>query len=86
MLCYVLGEATLILSLSFIIGKVTNSGFVVLGVMLVFFLYPIWAIGQFLGKKKLINYFKSLVIIVLGYMSYLFIFILIGYVFNTLQN
>lgn len=86
MLCFVLGEATLILSLAFVSGKVTNNGFIALGVMLIFFLYLIWAIGQFFGKKKLINYIKSFAVIILGYTSYLFVFILIGYFLNLLQN
>ena len=86
MLCFVLGETTLILSLAFVIGDVTNNGFIVLGLMLIFFLYPVWSIGQFFGKKKLINYIKSLVVIILGYMSYLFFLILIGYFLNILQN
>jgi hypothetical protein len=83
MLCFVLGEMTLILSLVFIIGEVTHNGFIVLGLMLIFFLYPIWSIGQFFGKRKLISYIKSLVVVILGYMSYLFFFILIGYFLNT---
>lgn len=86
MLCFVLGEATLILSLAFIIGEVTNNGLIVLGVMFIFFLYPIWAIGQFFGKKKLMSYVKALVVMLLGSISYLFIFIVIGYIFNTLQH
>lgn len=86
LLCFVLGQATLILSLAFIIGKLTNNGFIALGVMLIFFLYPVWAIGQFFGKKKLINYIKSTIILILGSISYLLVFILIGYIFKTLQN
>jgi hypothetical protein len=86
MLCYILGIMTLILSLAFVIGKVANNGFIVLGVMLIFFLYPIWAIGQFFGKKKFVSYIKSLVVMILGYTSYFFVFILIGYLLNILQN
>lgn len=86
MLCYVLGETTLILSLAFVVGALTNNGFMVLGVMLFFFLYPLWAIGQFFGKKKWISYFKSLIVLILGYASYLFVLVIIGYCWNMLQN
>jgi len=86
MLCFVLGEATLIQSLGLVIGKLTDDALIVGLGFLMFFLYPIWAIGQFFGKKKLINYLKSLIILILGGMSYLLVFILIGYIYKTLQN
>jgi len=86
MLCFVLGEATLIQSLGLAIGKLTDNVLISGISFIMFFFYPIWAIGQFFGKKKLMNYLKSLIILILGGMSYLFVFILIGYVFKSLQS
>jgi hypothetical protein len=86
MLCFVLGEATLLHSLGLVIGKLTSNAIISAFGFFIFSLYPVWAIGQFFGKKKLINYLKSLIILILGGLSYLLVFILIGYVFKTLQN
>ncbi|MEL6969312.1 MAG: DUF3667 domain-containing protein [Bacteroidota bacterium] len=85
-LCFILGEATLVLSLAFVLGTITQSAYVVLGVMLIFFAYPIWAIGQFLGKKDWKSYFKALFVVILGYTSYVFIFILIAYLWTLMQQ
>lgn len=86
MLCFVLGEVTLIQSFGLALGQLTDNALIVGLGFLISFLYTIWAIGQFFGKKKLINYLKSLNTLILGALSYFLIFILIGYVFKTLQN
>lgn len=86
LLCFVLGEATLILSLVFIIGKLTGYSLISMGAILLFFIYIIWAIGQFFGKKKWTNYIKSFMILILGCMSYLLTSILIGLIVKILQN
>jgi len=86
MLCFVFGVATLILSLAFVLGDITGDGFVALCIMLIFFIYPIWAIGQFISRKKWISYFKSFVVVILGYMSYVLVLILFGYIWNLLWN
>jgi hypothetical protein len=84
-LCFVLGQATLIQSLGLIIGEMTSNFISRIG-FLIFLLYPIWAIGQFFGKKKLVNYIKSTIVLILGTISYLLVFILGGYIFKTLFN
>ena len=86
LLCFVLGEATLILSIAIILINLTQN--LVVGILLisVFFLYIIWAIGQFFGEKKFINYFKALLTFVLGNLSYLGILIIIGLLMKTLSN
>lgn len=86
MLCFVLGEATLLLSFTFVMGQLTQNGFVAAGLLLVFFLYLIWAIGQFFGRTKLLSYGKSFMVLILGYLSYFFVFILIGYIFKQFQS
>lgn len=86
LLCFVLGEATLILSLVFVIGKLTGNSLISMGAILIFFFYPVWAIGQFFGNKKWANYIKSFIIMVLGNMSYLLTSILIGLIVKILQN
>lgn len=86
MLCFVLGEATLILSLAFAIGVITKGSIITVGFMLLFVIYITWAIGQFFGKHSLMNYLKSFIIIILGNLSYVFVSILIGYIFKSLIN
>lgn len=86
MLCFVYGQATLILSIAFVVGKISESGFVSMSAILLFFLYIIWAVGQFFGKKKLINYIKSFLILILGNFSYLLVLTIFGYIFKMLQN
>lgn len=84
MLCFVLGEATLIFSLFILLGKLTSIDLISVGAVLLFFVYVIWAIGHFFGKRKLVNYIKSLIIFILGHISYLLVFIIIGYIFKAL--
>ncbi|MEO0874949.1 MAG: DUF3667 domain-containing protein [Bacteroidota bacterium] len=85
-LCFILGVATLILALAFVLGAITKSAYVVLSVMLIFFAYPIWAIGQFFGKEDWKSYFKALFVVILGYTSYVFTFILIAYLWTVTQQ
>jgi Kef-type K+ transport system membrane component KefB len=46
---------------------------------LTYFMYIIWAIGQFFGEKKIMNYVKSALTYFLGNMSYLIVLIVIAY-------
>lgn len=80
LLCFVMGEATLILSFSILLVELTNSSIFFLGTTFFCFSYLIWAVGQFFGEKKLLNYIKSLMAFILGSISYLITLILIGFI------
>ena len=79
LLSFVLGEAFILLGIFIALAVVFNSG--VLGAIggVIYFVYIIWAIGQFFGEKRVINYIKSLLSYVIGVMTYQMLLILIAY-------
>jgi hypothetical protein len=78
-LSYVLGEALLIFGTFLIAANIFKSNFIVTIGLIIYFLYIIWAIGQFFGEKKIINYIKSILVYFLGNLTYLAVLILIAY-------
>jgi Protein of unknown function (DUF3667) len=79
LLCFVLGEAILMLGLVLLMANLFNSAIIGAIGALSYFLYIIWAIGQFFGEKKIMNYVKSALTYFLGNMSYLIVLIVIAY-------
>jgi hypothetical protein len=49
-----------------------------------YFIYPIWAIGQFFGEKNILNYLKATVSFILGLVTYQATFVLIAYLLKLL--
>lgn len=47
---------------------------------ILFIIYQIWAIGQFFGEKKIVNYLKAVLAFFLGLITHVAIFFVIGYV------
>lgn len=47
---------------------------------LFFIVYQIWAIGQFFGERKIVNYFKALLAFILGILTHVAFFFIIGYI------
>jgi hypothetical protein len=60
----------------FIVGAFVISGY---------FLYPIWAIGQFFGEKNVLNYVKAAISYVLGILSYQTALILLAWVLKQVM-
>ena len=83
LLCFVLGESFLIFGILLIFASLSQS--IVFGFLAVSlnFIYIIWAIGQFFGEKRLINYVKSAFAYVLGSLTYLITLILIAYLLKN---
>ena len=79
LLSYVLGEALFIFGCFIIIANVFNSEMIATIGIITYFIYIIWAIGQFFGERRFINYIKSIFVYVLGNASYLTVLILIAY-------
>jgi hypothetical protein len=79
LLCYVLGEALFILCSFFFLANIFKSQYLATFGVAIYFAYIIWAIGQFFGEKKAINYVKSSFVYLLGNATYLSILILIAY-------
>lgn len=81
LLCYVMGIGMLILALFGTIEGVTNLKVLQFGGM-AFFVYSLWAIGQFFDKRKFWNYGKALFAYVLGFVSFTVAILLVGRVID----
>lgn len=86
LLCFVLGEAILCLGLFLTVAIVFNSSIPALIGVSFYIIYPIWAIGQFFGERKVTNYVKSALTYVLGNVSYLATLILLAYILKIVTN
>lgn len=74
---YILATGLLVIIPLLALVKITA----IFGNLTIFFiLYQIWAIGQFFGEKKAINYTKALVAFMLGVLTHVAIFFVIGYI------
>ena len=79
LLSYVLGEALFILAGLILLAVIFKSGFLATFGVIIYFVYIIWAIGQFFGEKKAASYVKSSLAYFLGNVTYLGVLILIAY-------
>ncbi|MFN3022060.1 DUF3667 domain-containing protein [Chryseobacterium sp. TY3] len=84
LLSYVLGEALLIFGSFIIIANIFKSENIATIGVIIYFVYIVWAIGQFFGEKKIINYIKSIFAYFLGNVSYLIVLALIAYLLKFL--
>ncbi|MGL4631706.1 MAG: DUF3667 domain-containing protein [Leadbetterella sp.] len=80
LLCYVLGEALFFLAVLILLAYIFKSGYLATFGVIFYFTYIIWAIGQFFGEKKVINYIKASLAYILGNVTYLGVLILIAYI------
>jgi len=77
LLCFVMGMGMLIYAIFGIIQSFIDSNLMqIAGV--VGFIYLTWAIGQFYGKEKFINYVKAFFAYILGMVTFALLAILIG--------
>lgn len=81
---FVFGEGILILTFLIVPAKLFKSQNLMSIALVIYFIYIIWAIGQFFGEKKIINYIKSILVYFLGNASYTGILILIAYLLKFL--
>ncbi|MDZ7897873.1 MAG: DUF3667 domain-containing protein [Arcicella sp.] len=86
LLCFVLGEAILIIGLFLLTAKLFTSSIIQTIGIWVYFIYITWAIGQFFGEKKIMNYVKSVLTYVLGNISYLTTLVTVAYFFKKFVN
>lgn len=81
LLCYAIGQSLLIISIFTLFAVLfKNNSITSIGILAGYF-YIFWAVGQFFGEKKLINYIKSFICCVLGALSFRFILIVLAYIF-----
>ena len=79
LLCFVLGTALIILATFLSIAVLFKIPIIVLIAIFSNFAYIIWAVGQFFGEKKFINYIKSALTYVLGMLTYIITLTMIAY-------
>ncbi|WP_435314070.1 DUF3667 domain-containing protein [Cellulophaga fucicola] len=79
LLSFVLGESFIILGVFILLASILNSAIIGLIGTLVYFIYIIWAIGQFFGEYKIKNYLKSFFAYALGNITYLMIMALVAF-------
>lgn len=79
LLCFVMAEALIIFSVFILVANTLDSPIIALVGVLLFFIYITWAVGQFFGERKAINYVKAVLAYWLGNFSYVFILVFIAY-------
>ncbi|TXE15848.1 DUF3667 domain-containing protein [Psychroflexus gondwanensis] len=77
LLCFVMGFGMLIFSIFGILEAITSNNIMQIA-GIVGFVYTTWAIGQFYGKRKTINYIKAFFAYTLGMLTFAISAILIG--------
>lgn len=83
LLCFVMGMGMLIYAIFGIIQSFIDSNLMqIAGV--VGFIYLTWAIGQFYGKEKFINYVKAFFAYILGMVTFALLAILIGTIIDLI--
>ncbi len=73
LLCFIIGISTLVAALFGILESISGYPVFQIGVN-IGLLYIVWGIGQFFGKKKVINYIKGLISSVLGMITIIIAF------------
>lgn len=86
LLCFVMGEGMLLLSVATILAGLLNNPFLFNVVGFIIWLYAAWAIGQFFENRKLGGYFKALVAYGLGNISFYLVLIIIGVLYDLITK
>jgi hypothetical protein len=78
LLCFVMGQGMLLVTVvSFLVNLLPHDIYTMLFAA-VAFAYPVWAIGQFFGKTKILNYIKAFIAYLAGYLLFYVAIIIIG--------
>lgn len=84
LLCFVMGFGMLIFSIFAIIEALLDQVIVQIGGVVVY-IYISWAIGQFYGKRKVVNYIKAFFAYFLGMVTFGIVLISIGLVIDLIK-
>lgn len=82
LLCFVMGEGMLLFALMASLCTFIKGQAFFLGFMLLIWLYISWAIGQFYGEKKWLNYLKSFLAYTLGFVTFQYGCVLVALVYD----
>jgi len=83
LLCFVMGIGMLIFSVFAIFQGLLHIDIMQVAAILSF-IYATWAIGQFFDKSKFLNYVKASLSYFLGFMTFVFTIILIGFLIDSI--
>lgn len=84
LLCFVMGVGMLMFTVFGLLERLTRLALLAYGGY-VFFIYALWAIGQFFEPRKRINYFKALVSYLLGMLSFTFVALGVGLLIDWIR-
>ena len=84
LLCFVMGIGMVMLALFGAFESITKIHFLEYGVY-VFFIYVLWAIGQFFDKRKIANYVKALISYFLGMITFTSVALGIGVLIDLIK-
>jgi|SRR5690606_6916888 len=84
LLCFVMGFGMLIFSVFAVVEAIMNQVIVQIAGIFVY-IYTSWAIGQFYGKRKVINYIKAFFAYFLGMVTFGILLISIGLTIDLLN-
>ena len=82
LICFIIGVSMLIFSIFAVLSGLTNLKITQIG-GISGVIYCTWAIGQFFGKNKIINYIKALSAYILGMVSFTALAILLGILIDS---
>ena len=85
LLCFVMGIGMLIYSVFGILKGLTYFNQMEVG-SIIAFIYSAWAIGQFFGKNKFLNYIKSFFAYLLGFLTFTLSALLIGIIIDFINK
>lgn len=78
LLCFIMGQGMLLVTIETFFAKVIGEQAYKTVLVIISFAYPTWAIGQFFGKKNILNYIKALFAYFLGFLFFYIFIIVIG--------
>ncbi|MGR3811322.1 DUF3667 domain-containing protein [Jiulongibacter sp. NS-SX5] len=82
LLCYVMGVGMIVIGIFGALDSIGSFPFGQVGGY-IFFLYCVWAIGEFFERKP-VNYFKAFVAYVIGYLSFFIVVFLVSYLVDLI--
>ncbi len=78
LLCFVMGQGMLLLAFEAFFVKLINKNIYKIILVVIAFIYPTWAIGQFFDESKISSYIKALLAYILGYLLFQIAIIVVG--------
>ena len=86
LLCFVMGQAMLLLTVETLFVKLLNDQLYKAILLVISIAYPTWAIGQFFNKAKAGSYIKAFTAYFVGYILFYIAIIIVGLVTDVLMK